>query len=131
MVGKQTTAGLWTLLASKWRVKVRRVPTRTPFTHASMCCRAKGGSERSIRRKIHILMGEKTLELRTIEATCSSISDAPVLPDLLNQIHLTRRSEVSQRTVHTVNSNATMLLRLAMHMRSFTGVPPVLGLIDP
>ncbi len=37
-------------------------------------------------RKIHIGIDAETLEIRAFEATRSSIGDAPVLPDLLNQI---------------------------------------------
>ncbi len=42
--------------------------------------RKHGGSKRRLWRKIHIGIDEKTLETRTIEATSSSIGDAPVLP---------------------------------------------------
>jgi hypothetical protein len=45
-----------------------------------------GGSKRRLWPKIHIGIDEKTLEKLAIEATSSSIGDAPVLPDLLNQI---------------------------------------------
>ena len=45
-----------------------------------------GGSKRRLWRKIHIGIDEKTLEIRAIEVTSSSIGDAPVLPDLLDQI---------------------------------------------
>ncbi len=48
--------------------------------------RKHGGSKRRLWRRIHIGIDEKTLEIRAIEATSSSIGDAPVLPDLLNQI---------------------------------------------
>jgi hypothetical protein len=58
----------------------------TPLTHASMCCRAKGGSKRRVWRKIHIGIDERTLELRAVEVTGSTIGDAPMLPELLNQI---------------------------------------------
>jgi hypothetical protein len=37
-------------------------------------------------RKIHIGIDQKTLKIRAIESTSSGIGDAPVLPDLLNQI---------------------------------------------
>lgn len=50
--------------------------------------RKHGGSKRRLWRKIHIGIDEETLEIRSIEATSSSIGDAPVLPDLLNQIPL-------------------------------------------
>jgi hypothetical protein len=45
-----------------------------------------GGSKRRLWRKIHIGIDEETLEIRAIEVTSSSIGDAPMLPDLLNQI---------------------------------------------
>jgi hypothetical protein len=45
-----------------------------------------GGPKRRLWRKIHIGIDEKTLEIRAIEVTSSSIEDAPMLPDLLNQI---------------------------------------------
>ena len=48
--------------------------------------RKHGGSKRRIWRKIHIGIDEKTLEVRAVEVTGSNIGDAPVLPDLLNQI---------------------------------------------
>ncbi|MFT5651965.1 MAG: hypothetical protein ACI9TZ_003462 [Yoonia sp.] len=75
------------------------MPTSTPLTHASMCCRAKGGSKRRIWRKIYIGIDEETLEVRAIEVTSSDIGpfhglqsnhyrsmDVPILPELLNQI---------------------------------------------
>jgi DDE family transposase len=57
-----------------------------PLTHASMCCRAMGGPKRRLWRKIHIGIDEQTLEIRAVEVTSSSFGDAPMLPDLLNQI---------------------------------------------
>ena len=48
--------------------------------------RKHGGAKRRVWRKIHIAIDEKTLEIRAIEVTSSSIGDAPVLPDLLNQV---------------------------------------------
>ena len=48
--------------------------------------RKHGGSKRRIWRKIHIGIDEETLEVRAVEVTGSNIGDAPVLPDLLNQI---------------------------------------------
>ena len=47
--------------------------------------RKHGGSKRRLWRKIHIGIDKQTLEIRAIEATSSSIGDAPVLHDLLNQ----------------------------------------------
>ncbi|MDB4111148.1 IS5 family transposase [Yoonia sp.] len=48
--------------------------------------RKHGGPKRRLWRKIHIGIDEKTLEIRAIEVTSSSIGDAPMLPDLLTQI---------------------------------------------
>jgi hypothetical protein len=48
--------------------------------------RKHGGSKRRLWRKIHIGIDAETLEIRAIEVTSSSISDAPMLPDLLSQI---------------------------------------------
>jgi hypothetical protein len=45
-----------------------------------------GGPKRRIWRKIHIGIDEETLEVRAVEVTSSNIGDAPMLPDLLNQI---------------------------------------------
>ena len=48
--------------------------------------RKHGGTKRRIWRKIHIGIDEETLEVRTIEVTTSDVGDAPLLPELLNQI---------------------------------------------
>ena len=48
--------------------------------------RKHGGTKRRVWRKIHLAIDEETLEVRAVEITGSHIGDAPVLPDLLNQI---------------------------------------------
>jgi len=48
--------------------------------------RKHGGSKRRVWRKIHIGIDEVTLEVRAVEVTGSTIGDAPMLPELLNQI---------------------------------------------
>ena len=48
--------------------------------------RKHGGPKRRVWRKIHLGIDEETLEVRAVEVTGSHIGDAPVLPDLLNQI---------------------------------------------
>lgn len=48
--------------------------------------RKHGGSKRRIWRKIHIGIDEETLEVRAVEVTGSNIGDAPILPELLDQI---------------------------------------------
>jgi transposase len=48
--------------------------------------RKHGGPKRRVWRKIHLGIDEQTLEVRAIEVTTSEIGDAPMLPELLNQI---------------------------------------------
>ncbi|MGZ2260008.1 IS5 family transposase [Roseobacter sp. A03A-229] len=48
--------------------------------------RKHGGPKRRIWRKIHLGIDEETLEVRAIEVTTSNVGDAPMLPELLNQI---------------------------------------------
>lgn len=48
--------------------------------------RKHGGPKRRLWRKIHLGIDEQTLEIRAIEVTGSNVGDAPILPDLLNQI---------------------------------------------
>lgn len=45
-----------------------------------------GGPKRRIWRKVHLGIDEKTLEIRAVEFTSSEIGDAPMLPELLDQI---------------------------------------------
>ena len=48
--------------------------------------RKHGGSKRRVWRKIHIGIDEQTLEICAAEFTTSDVGDAPMLPELLNQI---------------------------------------------
>jgi hypothetical protein len=48
--------------------------------------RKHGGPKRRIWRKIHIGIDEQTLEVRAVEIIGSNIGDAPMLPELLDQI---------------------------------------------
>ncbi|WP_246831563.1 IS5 family transposase, partial [Thioclava sp. L04-15] len=48
--------------------------------------RKHGGPKRRVWRKIHLGINEQTLEMRTVEFTSSGIGDAPMLPELLDQI---------------------------------------------
>src|SRR6056297_2635568 len=48
--------------------------------------RKHGGAKRRLWRKIHIGVDEQTLEIRAIEITGSNVGDAPMLPELLEQI---------------------------------------------
>jgi len=48
--------------------------------------RKHGGPKRRIWRKIHLGIDEETLEVRAVEVTTSNVGDAPMLPELLDQI---------------------------------------------
>ena len=48
--------------------------------------RKHGGPKRRIWRKIHIGIDEEKMEVRAVEVTTNNIGDAPMLPELLNQI---------------------------------------------
>jgi hypothetical protein len=48
--------------------------------------RKHGGTKRRVWRKIHIGIDEQTLEIRAAEFTTSDVGDAPILPELLDQI---------------------------------------------
>lgn len=50
--------------------------------------RKHGGSKRRVWRKIHLGIDEQTLKIRAVEFTSSGIGDAPMLPELLDQIPL-------------------------------------------
>lgn len=80
--------------------------------------RKHGGPKRRLWRKIHIGIDEQTLEIRTIEVTSSSIGDAPILPDLLNQIP--PGQELGSVTAGlTTPANATMRLQPEMPKPSY------------
>ena len=48
--------------------------------------RKHGGTKRRVWHKIHIGIDEQTLEIRAAELTTSDVGDAPMLPELLDQI---------------------------------------------
>ena len=48
--------------------------------------RKHGGSKKRLWRKLHLEMDDETLEIRAVGVTASNVGDAPVLPDLLEQI---------------------------------------------
>ena len=48
--------------------------------------RKHGGTKRRVWRKIHIGIDEQTLEIPAAEFTTSDVGDAPMLPELLDQI---------------------------------------------
>ena len=48
--------------------------------------RKHGGPKKRLWRKLHLGMDEKTLEIRALGVTTSNVGDAPMLPDLLEQI---------------------------------------------
>ena len=57
-----------------------------PPTEGEWNARKHGGSKRRIWRKIHLGIDEQKLEIRAVEFTSSGIGDAPMLPELLDQI---------------------------------------------
>ena len=69
--------------------------------------RKHGGEKRRLWRKIHIGVDEQTLEIRAIEITGSSVGDAPMLPELLNQIPAEVEIGRSPRMVPTTPASAT------------------------
>ena len=48
--------------------------------------RKHGGTKRRVWRKVHLGIDEETLEIRAVEFTSSDVGDAPMLPELLDQI---------------------------------------------
>ena len=48
--------------------------------------RKHGGTKRRVWRKIHLGIDEETLEIRAAEVTTRDVGDAPMLPELLDQI---------------------------------------------
>jgi hypothetical protein len=54
--------------------------------HARKHARKHGGPKRRLWRKIHLGIDEETLAVRAVEVTGSHIGEAPLLPDLLDQI---------------------------------------------
>ncbi|SOC11062.1 DDE family transposase [Rhodobacter maris] len=48
--------------------------------------REHGGSKRRVWRKIHLGIGAQTLEIRAVAFTSRGIGNAPMLPELLDQI---------------------------------------------
>lgn len=68
--------------------------------------RKHGGTKRRVWRKIHIGIDEKTLQIRAAEFTTSDVGEAPMLPELLNQIPPTTRSPASRRTAPSIRANA-------------------------
>jgi hypothetical protein len=94
--------------------------------------RKHGGPKRRVWRKIHLGIDEETLEVRAVEITGSHIGDAPVLPNLLNQIpadetigsvtapsrDIASRCPAGQWTVPMIPENATTLSLAAGRMPS-------------
>jgi hypothetical protein len=48
--------------------------------------RKRGGTKRKVRRKIHIGLDAKTLEIRATDFTTSDVGQGPMLPELLDRI---------------------------------------------
>jgi hypothetical protein len=54
--------------------------------NAGRQCRSDQWRDYGLRRKIHIGIDEKTLEVQAVEVTTRNVGDASMLPELLNQI---------------------------------------------
>lgn len=80
--------------------------------------RKHGGRKRRIWRKIHLGIDEDTLEIRAVEITGSHFGDAPILPDLLDQIPEDQDSVASRLMAPTRRASATMRLQIAVPMPS-------------
>ena len=48
--------------------------------------RKHGGAKRRVWRKVHLGIDAQTLEIRAVEVTSRDVGDAPMLPELLDQI---------------------------------------------
>lgn len=57
-----------------------------PEGEGEWSARKHGGPKRRIWRKIHIGFDEETLAVGAVEVTTSNVGDAPMLPELLEQI---------------------------------------------
>lgn len=78
------------------------------------------GAKRRVWRKIHIGIDEKSLEIRAAEFTTSRIGDAPILPELLDQIP-------PDQEIATVNADDTFDTRKchdAIAARGATAIIP-------
>ncbi len=80
--------------------------------------RKHGGPKRRIWRKIHIGIDEETLEVRAIEVTTGNIGDAPMLPELLDQIPPDPESDKSLPMGPVTHANAMTRLPPATPMPS-------------
>ena len=78
--------------------------------------RKHGGAKRRVWRKIHIGIDEKSLEVRAAEFTTSGIGDAPILPELLDQIP-------PDQEIATVTADGAFDTASVM-MPSLPGAPP-------
>lgn len=86
-IAAQCTAGHWIAQASRpLSGHGFAMPCRAVEDEGEWNARKHGGSKRRLWRKIHIGIDEETLEVRAVEVTTSNIGDAPMLPELLNQI---------------------------------------------
>ena len=80
--------------------------------------RKHGGPKRRVWRKIHIGIDEQTLEVRAVEITASTVGDAPILPDLLDQIPPGQVIGWSPQTARITRTNVTTPLRPEAQPRS-------------
>jgi hypothetical protein len=66
------------------------------------------GATRLAWRKIHLGIDEETQEMRAVEITGSHVGDAPILPDLLDQIPEDQASVASRLMAPTTRASVMM-----------------------
>ncbi len=71
-----------------------------------------GGPKRRVWREIHLGIDKETLEIRAVEVTTSNVEDAPMLPELLDQIE----PEQEIATVTADGAFDTLKSHNAMHL---------------
>ncbi len=81
--------------------------------------RKHGGTKHPVWRKNHIGIDEKSLEIRAAECTTSDVGDAPMLPELLDQIPLEQEVATVTAAVPLTPVNATTPLRPVAPPQSF------------
>lgn len=112
---------------------VRRVSKKSGGLLARQT-RKHGGSKRRIWPKMHIGIDAETLEVRAVEVTSSNTDDAPMLPDLLNQIPPDQNIELvtADGSDDTRQCHDASAVRHAHAVRQGHGPPdPFLGFLTP
>ncbi|MEQ5871818.1 IS5 family transposase [Sagittula sp. NFXS13] len=81
--------------------------------------RKHGGPKKRLWRKLHLGMDEETLEIRAVGVTTSNVGDAPMLPDLLDQIP-------TDQEIATVTADGAYDSRRCHNVIAARGAPAVI-----